>query len=136
MGTINGNGTVMLVDDEDVVLNIGTLMLKKLGYNVLEARNGKEAKTVYGENKETICLVILDMNLPDEQGSDTCKKLKEINPDVKVLHSSGLGGSQGNEVLECGCTQSLPKPFRLAELSAKVKELLEDKEHDNCKHYG
>ena len=130
MHTINGNGTVMIVDDEDVVLNIGTLMLKKLGYNALEARNGKEAKTIYEDNKEAICLVILDMNLPDEQGSDTCKKLKEINPDVIVLHSSGLGGTQGNEEMECGCTQSLPKPFRFAELSAKVKELLEDNEQE------
>ena len=121
MAKIDGNGTVLLVDDEDVVLNIGTLMLRKLGYKVLEARNGKEAKAVYRDNQEAISLVILDMNLPDENGTDTCKKLKEINPSLNVLHSGGLN----NVSMECGCTQCLPKPFWLVELSAKGRDLLE-----------
>ena len=125
MTKIDENGTLLLVDDEDVVLNIGTLMLRKLGYKVIEARNGKEAMDVYAENKDTISLVILDMILPDEPGTDICIKVKAINQDVKILHSSGLNGSHGNGAMECGCKQFLPKPFRFAELSEKVKEVLE-----------
>ena len=78
------------------------------------------------DNKDTICLVILDMILPDEQGSVTYKKLKEINPDVIVLQSSGLN----NGAMECGFRQFLLKPFRFAELSAKAMELLEIKISD------
>ena len=125
MDNFDANQTVLLVDDEEIVLNIGTLLLDRLGYNVLEARNGKEALTVYEENKDAISLVILDMILPDEQGTDICIKLKAINQDVKILHSSGLNGSHGNGAMECGCKQFLPKPFRFAELSEKVKEVLE-----------
>ena len=125
MATIYGNGTVLLVDDEDVVLNIGSLLLDRLGYNVMEARNGKEAMAVYEENKDAISLVILDMILPDEQGTDICIKLKAVNQDVKILHSSGLGAIHGNEAMECGCKQFLPKPFRFAELSEKIEEVLE-----------
>jgi DNA-binding response OmpR family regulator len=66
------------------------------------------------------------MKLPDENGSDICKRLKEIGPDVKVLHTSGLGRTQGGESLECGCNGYLPKPFGIEELSNKLKDLLEN----------
>lgn len=125
MATIDGNETVLLADDEDVVLNIGTLMLRKLGYKVLEARNGKQAKAVYRDNQEAISLVILDMNLPDENVTDICKELKKINPSLNVLHSSGIGGSKEFDQMECGCVQCLSKPFWLVELSAKGRDLLE-----------
>ena len=80
--------TILIVDDEQVVLDVGTLIVKKLGYKVLQATNGAEASQIFKDNGEAICLVILDMKLPDEFGSDTCKRLMEIRPDVKVLHTS------------------------------------------------
>ena len=91
MGNFNEKNTILLVDDEQVVLEVGTLMIKKLGYKVLQATNGKEASQIFRDNIEAICLVILDMKLPDENGSDTCKRLKEHDPNVKVLHTSGFG---------------------------------------------
>ncbi len=66
------------------------------------------------------------MKLPDENGSDTCKRLNEINSDVKVLHTSGLGRAQGIESLDCGCNDFLEKPFKIEELSNKIKDLLEN----------
>ena len=127
MNTLNkANGTILFVDDEQVVLDVGTLMLDRLGYNVLHATSGMEASQIFRENSDDICLVILDMRLPDEFGSDTCKRLKEIRPDVKVLHTSGLGRAQGLDNMECGCSGFLPKPFKLNEMSEKLKDILEN----------
>jgi len=122
---LNANGTILLIDDEQVILDVGTMMLKKLGYNALRVDTGLEASQIFRDHKDIIGLVILDMKLPDENGSDTCKRLKEINPDVRVLHTSGYGIALGIESLNCGCTEFLQKPFTFEELSNKLKDLLE-----------
>jgi DNA-binding response OmpR family regulator len=85
-----------------------------------------EASQIFQDNIDDICLVVLDMQLPDENGSTTCKRLKEIRPDVKVLHTSGLGRTPDGSRLACGCDGFLLKPFRLEELSNKLKDLLEN----------
>ncbi len=122
----NTKDIILLVDDEQVVLDVGTLMIKKIGYQVLQAANGAEATKIFKENVDDICLVVLDMQLPDENGSTTCKRLKEIKPDVKVLHTSGLGRTQDSISFACGCNGFLLKPFRLEELSKQLKDLLEN----------
>jgi DNA-binding response OmpR family regulator len=126
MDNLNTKNTILLVDDERAVLDVGTLMIKRFGYKVLQGINGLEASQVFRDNIDDICLVILDVKLPDELGSDTCKRLKEIRPDVKVLLTSGLGRTPGGDSLECGCDGFLPKPFRMEELSNKLKDLLEN----------
>jgi DNA-binding response OmpR family regulator len=126
MDNLNTKDTILLVDDERAVLDVGTLMIKRFGYKVLQGINGLEASQVFRDNIDDICLVILDVKLPDELGSDTCKRLKEIRPDVKVLLTSGLGRTPGGDSLECGCDGFLPKPFRMEELSNKLKDLLEN----------
>jgi DNA-binding response OmpR family regulator len=126
MDNRNTKDTILLVDDAQAVLDVGALMIKRFGYKVLQATNGMEASQVFRDNIDDICLVILDVKLPDELGSDTCKRLKEIRPDVKVLHTSGLGRTQGGDSLECGCDGFLPKPFKIEELSNKIKDLLEN----------
>ncbi len=126
MDNLNTKDTILLVDDERAVLDVCTLMIKRFGYKVLQGTNGMEASQVFRDNIDDICLVILDVKLPDELGSYTCKRLKEIRPDVKVLLTSGLGGTQGGDSLECGCDEFLAKPFRMEELSNKLKDLLEN----------
>ena len=126
MDNLNTKGTILLVDDEQVVLDVGTLMIRKIGYKVLQAANGTEASQIFKDNIDDICLVILDMQLPDEHGSTTCKRLKEIRPDVKVLHTSGLGRTPEGSILACGCDGFLLKPFRVEEMSNKLKDLLKN----------
>jgi DNA-binding response OmpR family regulator len=101
-------------------------MIEKFGYKVLQAANGAEASQIFKDNMDGICLVVLDMQLPDENGSTTCKRLKEIKPDLKVLHTSGLGRTQDGDILGCGCDGFLLKPFKMEELSNKLKGLLEN----------
>ena len=64
-------------------------------------------------------------SISDQKGF-TCRRLKEINSHVRVLHTSGLGRGLGNEVLHCGCDGCLGKPFRIEELSNRLKELLKN----------
>jgi two-component system cell cycle sensor histidine kinase/response regulator CckA len=124
MDNLQTKDTILLVDDEPVVLDVGALMVKKLGYNVLQAANGMEANQIFRDNVDDICLVILDMILPDESGIDTCKKLKEIKSDVKVLYTSGLGSAQNGNGLGCDFDGFLQKPLRIEELSSMLKDLL------------
>jgi DNA-binding response OmpR family regulator len=124
MDHLNEKTTILLVDDDETVLGVGSLMIEKLGYEVLQAKNGAEAFQVFKENMKGICIVILDEKLPDESGLDTCKRLKKLEPDVKVLHTSGLGKSMSEGSLECGCDAFLLKPFKIKELSKRLKEIL------------
>jgi len=121
----NNKGTILFVDDEQIVLDVGTLMIKKLGYRVLQAKSGTEASQIFIDNIDDIGLVLLDINLPDEKGIDTCIKLKRMDPNVRVIHTSGMGVIDSDQTLDCGCTGFLAKPFKIEKLSNKIKERLE-----------
>jgi len=136
---IRGHETVLLVDDEDMIIDVGQKLLGKLGYEVLIAGSGKEAieivrKTHSAEEKSPAPgpvphepdLVILDMIMPDMGGGETYDRLKEINPEIKVLLSSGYSiNGQANEILDRGCNGFIQKPFNMAQLSKKVSEILD-----------
>jgi len=125
---IEGDGTVLLVDDEKLILDIGVKILKILGYTVLEASGGREAVQVYKENKDKINLVILDMVMPDMDGDEAYDSIKMVNADVKVLLSSGYSlDGQASQILERGCDGFIQKPFDIKELSRKIGEILAQK---------
>jgi len=116
---------LLLVDDEDIIIDVGEQMLKTLGYEVLLARGGKKAIEIYTNNQDRIDMVILDMIMPDMGGGETYDRLKEINPEVKVLLSSGYSiNEKANEILERGCNGFIQKPFDLRGLSEKIGEIL------------
>jgi len=127
-GVKHGDETVLLVDDENMIIDVGEQLLHKLGYTVLIARNGKEATEIYEKNKDKIDLIILDMIMPALSGGDTFDRLKEINPEVKVLLSSGYSiNGQATEILQRGCDGFIQKPFNMKGLSQKLRQIL-DKE--------
>jgi CheY-like chemotaxis protein len=113
------------VDDEDMIVDIGKKNLEKLGYTVITARNGEEAIALYGKNQEDIDIVVLDMIMPKMGGGETYDRLREINPDVKVILSSGYSlEGQASEILKRGCNGFIQKPFRMKRLSKKISEVL------------
>jgi PAS domain S-box-containing protein len=125
---ITGNETVLLVDDEDMVIEGCREMLTKVGYNVLIAKNGKNAIEIYKENQDKIDIVIIDMIMPELSGGETYDKLKEMNPDINVLLSSGHSiDGQATQILERGCNGFIQKPFNINVLSMKIKEILDQK---------
>ena len=126
--TLKGTETVLFVDDEDMIIEVAGELFEQLGYKVLTAGSGKEAIEIYEKNKEQIDIVLLDMIMPDMSGSDTYDSLKEINPDINVLLSSGYSiNGQATEIIDRGCSGFIQKPFKMKELSQKLREVLDKK---------
>lgn len=121
-----GQGTILLVDDEEMVAEVCREVLEQLGYRVLVAVSAEEALEIYGKQKDEIDLVILDMIMPGKGGGEAFDGLKQIDGDVRVLLSSGYSiNERAQEILDRGCSGFIQKPFALDELSRKVKEVLE-----------
>jgi two-component system, cell cycle sensor histidine kinase and response regulator CckA len=120
-----GTETILLVDDQEIIIVAVSRMMILLGYTVLTARSGTEAIDIYKSQWDTIDLVILDMIMPGMSGGDTFDQLKEINPEIDVLLSSGYSADgQAQEILLCECRGFIQKPFTLGQLSRKLHEIL------------
>ena len=118
-------GTILLVDDEAIVIGVGKQMLEKLGFAVLTASNGQEALDIFKANKDRIDLVVLDMIMPGMGAGDTYDELQVLDPEIKVLLSSGYGvDEQTNEILQRGCRGFIQKPFNMQVLSQKIEEVM------------
>jgi PAS domain S-box-containing protein len=120
-----GQETILFIDDEEMIVDVGRRMLEGLGYKVLTALGGQAGLNIFELNANRIDLVILDMIMPGLNGKETFEALRRLNPAVKVLLSSGysLNGPAG-EIMASGCRGFIQKPFSAAELSAKVREVL------------
>ncbi|MGD0009378.1 MAG: response regulator [Terriglobia bacterium] len=113
-----GTGTVLVVDDEPMVLAFVEEALKKLGYKVLTAVDGQQAGEVYSSHANQIDMVLLDMVMPGTTGLEVCRRLRRINPKVKVILSSGYSsGGVAREARLAGAMGFIGKPYSLEELS-------------------
>lgn len=118
---------ILVVDDEKLVRDTVKSMLEIAGFHVLLASNGEEAITIYKENKDQIALVLLDMTMPIMDGEETFRELRRVNPEVKVLLSSGYNEK---DILERfigkGLTGFIQKPFVLSTLLESIKNTLKE----------
>jgi PAS domain S-box-containing protein len=122
---VRSTDTVLLVDDQEMILGVGEEMLKVLGYEVFAAQGGEEALAIYREKGDKIDVVILDMIMPAMSGGETYDRLKAINPDVTVILSSGYSiDGQAAEIMARGCNGFIQKPFNIRDLSKKIREVL------------
>jgi two-component system, cell cycle sensor histidine kinase and response regulator CckA len=125
-----GTESVLFVDDEEAISQIGRRLLERLGYRVIPAGSGQEALDIYQREGAGIDLVILDMIMPGMNGGETFDRLKIINPGVIVLLSSGYSiNGQAKTILDRGCRGFLQKPFSLVDLSKKVRQVLDERNH-------
>jgi two-component system cell cycle sensor histidine kinase/response regulator CckA len=125
---VMGAGKIMIVDDENVVLNVAVSILRNLGYEVVSFLRCEEAVTYYGEHSGEIDLVILDMIMPEMGGGECFRVLKEINPEVKAVLSTGYGlDVRAQELMEEGMVGFVRKPYILAQLSRSVADALKAK---------
>jgi signal transduction histidine kinase len=125
---LKGSETILIIDDEDMIIDVTSRMLKKLGYKFLIAQSGHEALELFAAEKNHIDLVILDMIMPSMGGKDIYEALKKINPDVKILLSSGYSISgEAMELINRGCNGYIQKPFSYAQLSLRMREILDKK---------
>jgi PAS domain S-box-containing protein len=121
-----GTETILLVDDEKMVVEVTRELLESLGYRVYAAGSGQEAIAVYMEKRSKIDLVILDMVMPGISGGETYNRLKEISPDIRVLLSSGYSiNGEAQSIINRGCNGFIQKPFQLEKLSRSVREAID-----------
>jgi CheY-like chemotaxis protein len=123
---LKGSETVLLVDDEDLVVKIGKRMLEGLGYTVMTAKSGEQAVNLYSRQSDRIDLVILDLIMPHMHGGEVFDRIKKINPQTRVLLSSGYSlKGQAEKIMGRGCDGFIQKPFNTFQLSKKIREILE-----------
>ncbi len=121
---LKGTGTVLVVDDEELLRKTARRILENCGYTVLLARDGFEAIDIYMENSEQIALVLLDMAMPKLSGRETFIELQKINPDIKVILASGLLDTDHiKDVMSLGFSGFIQKPFTMTDLAKKIKEI-------------
>jgi CheY-like chemotaxis protein len=122
----NGRETVLLVDDDPLVLDIGWRILRRLGYRVLLATDGQEAVKVYREHSDEVALVILDVMMPKMNGREALGHLKRLNGGVKVLVVTGSYTEEVEAVMLAeGAEAILKKPYRVEELGGAVRQMLD-----------
>lgn len=121
---IKGGETILLVDDEEMILEVGSALLMSLGYTVITATDGRDAVNAYRDKRSKIDLVILDMVMPGMSGGETYDALKKINKAVKVILSSGYSiDKEAKDIIKRGGNAFIQKPFNLEALSKKVREV-------------
>ncbi len=120
-----GTETIFLIDDEQIILNSGESILQNLGYKVITASDGKEALEIYKEYVNKIAMVILDKVMPKMSGIETYRKLKEINPHIKVILSSGHIIDNAQDLRKSGIANFLNKPYRMAEMAKAVRKAID-----------
>jgi CheY-like chemotaxis protein len=119
-----GSRTILLVEDEELVLDIGRQMLERLGHRVVVARSGAEALAIYERDPGSIDMIILDMIMPGMGGGAVFDRLKAIRPDVAVLLSSGYSlNGQAADIMRRGCRGFIQKPFTIGQLDQKIREV-------------
>ena len=122
---VRGEGTILIVDDERDILETGAEILESMGYKVLSARGGKDAVRLFQANHSGIDMVILDIVMPDMNGNVVFEKIREKNPHVKILISSGYtSDSKASEIMKKGANGFIQKPFTAEDLSQKIAQII------------
>ena len=122
---LEGNETILLIDDEETILEVSKEILETLGYKVILATSGRDALAIYKSRKDEIDLIILDMIMPEISGGVLFDALKSINPELKVILSSGYSmNGQASLIMERGCNAFIQKPFSMNDLAKKVRNVL------------
>jgi DNA-binding NtrC family response regulator len=124
-----GSETVLIVDDHETIWDFLIEALQELGYNVLLAENGLDAVEIYSANPGVVDMVLLDMIMPKAGGHETFHRIKEINPDAKILLSSGFVSEEEVQyLLKAGACGFLSKPHRLPVVIHAIRDVLDGKQ--------
>lgn len=121
-----GSGTVLVVDDEDMVRDLTRRMLESLGFTVLTAADGEEGVAVFRREDGRICLVLLDMSMPRLDGEETLREMRRIRANVPTILCSGYNEQTAtSRFAGIGPSAFIQKPFRYDSLAAVVRRVLE-----------
>jgi len=121
-----GTETLLVVDDDEMVAGLAETILTNVGYTVLIANDGMEALDIYAQNKDIIAAVILDLNMPKMSGKQVFEEMLKINPEVRVIISSGYGEDYSQQGILAEAKGNLSKPYEIDDLSWVVRNALEE----------
>jgi len=127
---VKGSGTVLLVDDEEMIVEVGAEMIRAIGYDVITASQGHQAIDIYKDKGPEIDVVLLDMIMPTMGGGELFDQLKKLDNDVRVILSSGYSlDGKASEIISRGCNGFIQKPFDMKELSGKLHQVMHEDEY-------
>lgn len=122
---VKGTGTILIIDDEEIILDTAKSILKICGYTVYTASSGKAGIEIYLRKYPQIDMLIMDMAMPIMSGYETYLKCREINPDIKVLIASGYRqDGRVDKTLKAGANGFIQKPYTILQLSQAVHDIL------------
>ena len=125
-GVPRGTETILFVDDDEENLTVGRKILAGLGYQVYIARDGKTSLEIYTAMGEQIDMVVLDYVMPGIGGREVFEALRRLDPDVRVLLSSGYSSNnQVAHMLDQGCKGFIQKPYDAGRMARKIREILD-----------
>lgn len=117
--------TILLVEDEELLRDLGVMNLESEGYRVLAAKDGVEAVAIFEANREDIGLVVCDLGLPRLGGREAFLKMKEARPNVRAIVASGyLEPAMRSEMLKAGVLDTIQKPYDFNELLLKIRSVI------------
>jgi len=121
-----GTETLLVVDDEEIMIDLSKKILSSQGYKVIPAENGEKALEVLKEHSEEIKMIILDLIMPGMSGYETFKAIRKEHPDMPIIISTGYSpGGSAAEILKEPLTEFLQKPFYMKDMLSKVRALLD-----------
>jgi response regulator RpfG family c-di-GMP phosphodiesterase len=123
-----GTETLLVVEDEEMLMMSLQMVLVEKGYNVLSAGDGLTALKIYQERENDIALVLTDLGLPTMTGLEVCQRIKKINPNERMVVATGyLDPGMKSEFLKAGIQHFLYKPYDLKQVLKVVREVLDGK---------
>ncbi len=120
---IHDTGTVLVVDDDEFICHVAKIMLERMGFKVLIARNGREAVKLFQKHHKDIIVVLLDIAMPEMNGADAFLELRRIKHDIKVILSTGYNDGS-NFIKEDEYMAFLEKPYQMEELTNLLRNLI------------
>jgi two-component system, cell cycle sensor histidine kinase and response regulator CckA len=122
----HGKEKILIVDDQQIILDVGGAILKRAGYQVLTAEDGIKAIELYKANPDEIDLVILDLSMPRMSGRETLIELRKLNPKLKVMISSGYDDRNSiTDLISKGACGFLQKPYRIHQILQAVRKVID-----------
>jgi PAS domain S-box-containing protein len=123
---IKGSGTILLIDDEQMIIDVGEALLEKLGYRTMICRSGEEAVRTVTDQAGSIDLVILDLIMPGMNGEMVFDRIRQISPHLPIILSSGYAiDGQAQKIMDKGCNGFIQKPFDISKLSQAIHRILD-----------